>query len=265
LVAGCGGGSGGAPVASVSRALTATFSQGLGDDTQDSTVGISQQPTGEVVFNFNEGPLKDMIVICQDHSAGVCTVVGGPAGTAATGQLEARMSGQHAYAATLQLQHDRDGTLQNSFHRLYHAAPGTSTLPPVLPQGWSTFVGKFAGGAGVDGTNGIAEGDITLTVNFDSARLSGVMSGSINPETPVSATFNNVTIAPGSGQFTSDDTSTFTFNAERASGSVNGGFFGPTAQEAAGIFELGTQSGNGMSGIFVGCTDTTTPCVSHAR
>jgi hypothetical protein len=269
VVSGCGGkGGGGAPFAAaapVARALTTTFSQGPSDLQNGSVVAISQTTAGEVVFRFTDGPLKDMIVMCQDHATGDCNVVGGPAGTVATGKLQGRMSGQHAYATTLQLQHDQDGTLQNSHHRVFHAAPGTSSLPPALPRGFSTYDGKFAGGAQVGARTGLAEGDIRLTVNFDSARISGIMNGSIENDVPVHATFNNLAIARATGQFASDATSSFTFNNQRATGAVSGGFYGPTAQEAAGVFEMGAESGDGMSGIFVACADTTAPCVSYGR
>ena len=263
LVAGCGGGGGGGGVA---RTLTGTLSQ-QGSVTQPSSaVHVSRRDTGEVMFTFADGPLKDMIVICQDHAGAACSVVGGPQGTLAQGTLDGRMAGQHAYAGSLRIQHNTDGNLTSSVHRLYQAAPGTPAgTVPGLPAGLATYAGEFVGGAGVGAESGIAEGAITLTVNFDAARLSGVMAGSMrDTQTPISASFNNVTLDTSTGQFTSTGDSSFLFNNQLAGGVVKGGFYGPSADEAAGAFEMGNTQG-GMSGIFLGCKGAAATCVSHAR
>lgn len=268
FLAACGGGGskGGAAPVSVTRAPTATVSQMGTTALPPSRVEVSRNGADRVQFTFTDGPLKDMIVICADHAGAACTVVGGPDGTTAQGTLEGRMAGQHAYAGSLQILHNQDGALQRSFHRLYQAAPSTSpSVMPALPTGLATYTGAFMGGAGVGTETGIAEGGITLTVNFNSARLSGVMGGSMRGTgTPVTASFNNVTIAPGTGQFASDTSSTFLFNNLLGGGRVQGGFYGPNANEAAGVFELGSTAG-GMSGIFLGCAGATASCVTHAQ
>ncbi|MFN4057726.1 MAG: transferrin-binding protein-like solute binding protein [Roseinatronobacter sp.] len=262
FISACGGGKSGAPLPPA-RAFTPTISQNGAGALETSTVHVARHGIDQVMFTFRDGPLRDAVVICADHAAGACTVVGGPAGTTATAQLEGRMAGAHAYAASLRLQQDTDGVLAPSFHRMYQALPGTPDgARPVLPQGVATYSGEFMAGAGVGGQSGIAEGAMTLTVNFASARLSGVMSGSLRDQgTAVSGSFNNVVLNP-SGQFASDNSTTFQFENALAGGSVQGGFYGPTAQEAAGNFQLGNASG-GMSGIFLTCRSTTAPCVSH--
>ena len=173
------------------------------------------------------------------------------------------MAGNHAYAASLQLQQNAGGALSPSFHRIYHASPDTVTgARPALPQGVATYTGEFVAGAGVGAQSGIAEGAMTLTVNFDAARVSGNLSGSLRDHrTPVSGSFNNISVGQD-GQFRSDANSSFLFENALAGGSVQGGFYGPTAQEAAGNFQIGNSAG-GMSGIFLACQDTTRPCVSH--
>lgn len=265
-MAACGGGKGGGAV-SVSQTFTSTISQ-TGTARQDaSRVAVNRTESGAVQFTFSDGPLRDMVVICADHAGADCRVVGGPQGTSAQGgSLEGRMAGQHAYAGSLRILHDQGGVLQSSYHRLYQATPGTPAgAVPSLPTGLAQYTGEFMGGAGIGTESGIAEGGMILTVNFNSARLSGVMTGSMrDTQTPVTASFNNLTIERGTGQFTSDATSTFLFNNQLAGGSVQGGFYGPTAQEAAGVFELGNTSG-GMSGIFVGCTGAAATCVRHAQ
>jgi hypothetical protein len=264
MVAGCSGGGGGG--GGVTRTLTGTLSQLSSVSQPSSAVEVTRRDTGEVMFSFVDGPLKDMVVICQDHAGAACNVVGGPQGTLAQGSLEARMSGQHAYAASLNIQHNKDGTLQNSHHRLYQATPGTAPgTVPGLPTGVGTYRGEFVAGAGVGAESGIAEGGITLTVNFNAGQVSGVMDGSMRgTATAVSASFNNVTIDSGTGQFTSTGDSSFLFNNALAGGVVKGGFYGPTADETAGVFEIGNTQG-GMSGVFLGCQGAAATCVSHAR
>ena len=260
------GGKGGSSAPAVTRAFTATISQAGSTAQPSSTVHVSRRDTGEVMFTFADGPLRDMVVICQDHAGAACNVVGGPQGTLAQATLEGRMAGQHAYAGSLRVQHNTDGNLTQSFHRLYQATPGTpdGTLPN-LPGGLVSYTGEFVGGAGLGAESGIAEGALTLTVNFNAARLSGVMSGSMrDTQTPVSASFNNVTVNPATGQFTSTGDTSFLFNNQLAGGVVRGGFYGPTADEAAGVFEMGNSQG-GMSGIFLGCKGAAATCVSHAR
>ena len=263
LVAACGGGGGGPAPLPAPRAFTPTISQNATGAMDASSVHVARQGTNQVAFTFRDGPLRDTVVICADHAQGACTVVGGPAGTIATARLEGRMSGSHAYAASLQLQQDAGGVLAPSFHRIYHAVPGTPNgARPALPQGVATYQGEFMAGAGIGAQSGIAEGAVTLTVNFDSGRVSGNMAGSLRElRTPVMASFNNIIIGQD-GQFRSDATSSFQFENALAGGSVQGGFYGPTAQEAAGNFQVGNSTG-GMSGIFLACRDTTAPCVSH--
>jgi hypothetical protein len=263
-LAACGGGGDSAPVA---RAVTATFSQ-MPDQTEaNSGVRLSRGTTGDVVFTFVDGPLRDMVVVCADATGAACRVVGGPAGTMAQGALDVRMAGQHAYAATLRLSHEHNGALGSSTHHLHDMSPdaaaGTrATLPTT---GIVTYTGAFIGGAGVGGQNGIAEGSVNLTVNFDSARLSGVMSGTLRgTQTTIDASFNNVTVTPGTGAFTSTADSSFMFNGALGGGTVRGGFYGPTASEAAGAFEMGSATGGGMSGVFMGCQGATASCISYA-
>ncbi len=264
FLAACSGGGGGS-AAAPSRAFTATFSQLAGQAQDASRVHVAQHSANEVAFTFAEGPLRDAVVICADYAGGACRVVGGPAGTMATGTLEARMRGAHGYAASLRLNHSQNGALAPSHHRLHQAAPGTpdGTLPG-LPQGLATYTGDFQAGAGIGGQGGIAEGRAVLTVNFDAGRVSGALDGSLRgTATTVSANFNNLTINPATGQFETTADSTLSLNNQLAAGSVQGGFYGPTAQEAAGAFQMGTASGDGMSGMFLACQGMQPSCVSH--
>lgn len=260
----CGGG-GSAPVA---RAVTATFSQ-MPDQTEvNSGVRLSRDTTGDVVFTFVDGPLRDMVVICADATGAACRVVGGPAGTMAQGVMDVRMGGQHAYAATLRLSHQHNGALGSSIHHLFDTSPdaavGASTNLPRT--GIVTYTGDFIGGASVGAQNGTAEGSVELTVNFASARLSGVMEGTLRgTQTAVNASFNNVTVTPGTGAFASTSDSSFLYNGVAGGGTVRGGFYGPTGTEAAGAFEMGSTHGGGMSGVFMACQGASDSCISYAR
>jgi hypothetical protein len=263
-LAGCGGGGGSAPA---TRAATTTFSQMPDQTSANSGVRLSRDSTGDVVFTFVDGPLRDMVVICADATGAACRVVGGPAGTMAQGALDVRMAGQHAYAATLRVNHQHNGALGSSTHQLYDKSPDAAlnartTLPST---GVVTYTGAFIAGAGVGGQNGIAEGSVDLTVNFASGRLSGVMSGTLRgTPTTIDASFNNVTVTPGTGAFASTADSSFMFNGSLGGGTVRGGFYGPTGTEAAGAFEMGSATGGGMSGVFMACQGATAGCISYA-
>ncbi|MBR3370330.1 MAG: transferrin-binding protein-like solute binding protein [Rhodobacteraceae bacterium] len=257
-----GGGGGGAPV--VTRSFTSVLSQGVGAQGDASRVFVSLRESGEVQFQFEDGFLKDAIVICEDYSGASCRVAGGPAGTLETGTLEGRMAGEYAYAGSLRLDHAVDGQISQSYHRIYHSAPGSVATRPALPQGVQDYRGHFMAGAIVGGQGGIAEGGIAMTVNFDGGVLSGSMTGTLrDTTTEVRAGFNNVTIDRQTGQFATTDASTFTFNSQLAGGSAQGAFYGPQANEVAGTFDIGVNENNGMSGIFLGCRGVQDNCVSH--
>lgn len=259
-----GGGSSSSKSPSATRSFTGVLSQISGAPEEESRVLATMRESGEVQFQFEDGILQDMIVICADYSGASCRVVGGPEGTTETARLEGRMAGEYAYAGSLRLDHTSDGEITHSYHRLYQSAPDRAATRLVMPQGVQDYQGQFTGGAIVDGQGGIVDGGIRLTVNFDTALLSGKMDGSLRDiGTPVSAGFNNVTIDGQTGQFASTNASTFTFNGGAAGGNVQGGFYGPQANEAAGAFDIGVNDQNGMSGVFLACRGLEASCVSH--
>ncbi|WFE73591.1 transferrin-binding protein-like solute binding protein [Roseinatronobacter sp. S2] len=259
-----GGSSSGSKSPSATRSFTSVLSQISGAPEEESRVLATMRESGEVQFQFEGGVLNDMVVICDDYSGASCRVVGGPDGTTESARLEGRMAGEYAYAGSLRLDHAKDGQIEHSYHRLYQSAPDRAATRLVMPQGVQDYQGHFMAGAIVDGQGGIAEGGIRMTVNFDTALLSGSMNGTLrDTDTAVRAGFNNVTIDGKSGQFASTDTSTFSFNGGAAGGSVQGGFYGPQANEIAGTFDIGVNETNGMSGIFLGCRGLEATCVSH--
>lgn len=121
-------------------------------------------------------------------------------------------------------------------------------------------------GAIVDGAGGLAEGGITLLVNFDAGLLSGSMAGTLrDSSTEVWGNFNKVTIDAQTGEFVAGQDSTFTFRNAVAGGVLEGGFYGPDANEAAGAFEFGTDENNGMSGVFLACGAANPDCVTFSQ
>lgn len=263
-LSGCGNGGSGGGAAPVARSFTAVLSQNMAPQAEDSKVLATRRESGEIQFQFQGGALADMIVICADHSGAECRVVGGLEGTLREARQEGRMAGRYAYAGSLKLSHVRNGVIEHSFHRMYQALPGQEGVPQ-LPAGVQDYQGDFMAGALVGGEGGIAEGAVHLTANFDSGTLSGAFAGGMRDTgTPVAASFNNVTVDPGTGQFASGAGSSFSFNGASAGGVVQGGFYGPQAQEAAGAFEIGAGN-DGMSGIFLACTPPQPNCVSHSN
>ncbi|MDD7970555.1 transferrin-binding protein-like solute binding protein [Roseinatronobacter alkalisoli] len=266
VLSACGGGSSGGGAPAATRSSTSVLSQGTDAQEGTSRVFATLRESGEVQFQFEDGALQDMVVICVDYSGASCRVVGGPQGTLETATLEGRMAGEYAYAGSLRLDHATDGQITHSYHRLYQSAPASAPTLPAMPQGVQDYRGHFMAGAIVNGEGGIAEGGIALTVNFDSALMSGTLNGTLRDSaTDLRAGFNNVTIDQQTGQFAATNTSTFTFDGAVAGGTVQGGFYGPQADEAAGAFEIGLNDANGMSGVFLACQGLQDSCVSHGN
>ncbi|MCC5991008.1 MAG: hypothetical protein JJT99_00645 [Rhodobacteraceae bacterium] len=265
VVSACsGGGSGGA--GAVVSSASGVLSQNVGQQQAASQVLASRHASGKVQFLFEDGPLADMVVLCDDHSGASCSVVGGPEGTQQAAKLEGRMAGDHAYAGSLRLGHQKNGAIEYSYHRLYQATPDGSDRAPGLPGGVHQYQGDFMAGAIVDGEGGIAEGGITLLVNFDAGLLSGSMAGKMRDSTTqLWGDFNKVTIDAQTGEFAAGPGSTFTFRDAVAGGALEGGFYGPDANEAAGAFEFGVDQNNGISGVFLACGADKPNCVSHSQ
>jgi hypothetical protein len=69
----------------------------------------------------------------------------------------------------------------------------------------------------------------------------------------LNAGFADASIDPN-GRFFNTTNTTFTYGNAQAWGELDGAFYGPNAEEAAGAFGFGNSQG-GMTGIMIGCSE----------
>lgn len=256
-LAACGGGSS-APQQVPFNSSTVTTSS----EVVPARADVSRAEDGRILLRMTAGPMDRTTILCEDARLGACQVVGGPAGTAGTGTLLERYHGQFAFAGNFSVMQLVDGNLEPT-SQLVHAAGIDSAQGHVrLPQGVVSHTGRFSAGAGLtDGPDGgMVTGDIELLVDFNMGVLGGSISGGFESGEPVEASFNNVTINASNGQFAATDDTLFMFQSQVAGGDIRGAFYGPNAQETAGVFNIGNERG-GMSGIFLTCQGAAANCI----
>ena len=146
-------------------------------------------------------------------------------------------------------------------------APGNAQTAAMPTTGSASFtggaVGRLAQPASLNPTNAANYyGTINLTANFASGAISGAVTGIQlyapgNNTTPLAGTSNDVmltgTIAGSgfSGTATAGLTVGTAFDLTGASGNLRGGFYGPNAAEAGGVFSLtGGPKETTLSGSF---------------
>lgn len=255
---GGGGSSGGAPQVQAPNAI----SQSSGNTVSTARADVSRASDGRILLRMTEGPMSGMSMTCTDATLGRCIVVGGPDGTSSEGTLLARYNGDYAFVGNFNvLQVTEDGIIGQS--QLVHAArPGSETGNVQLPQGNVDYTGAFSAGAGLqDGPSGMVEGTVQMVADFNQAVLSIQMDGSFESGEHLSASFANITIDTASGSFTATDDSVILFQGAVVDGGIlDGAFYGPNAEEAAGVFSVGNDLG-GMSGIFLACQGMRADCV----
>lgn len=263
LLTACGGGGGGD---NIDRNRVQVMSQfdgadpnANGEDTPDAVARLYSAPDGQVRLEMTEGPMAGMVILCEDSAGLSCHVNAGGVGATGTGSLQHRLSGRFAYVGTFAVQHHNNGTTYNNTHHVHGANPSADTHRVRLPDGSRQFDGQFVAGAGFGDTGGIATGDVMIFANFDTAVVSGTMDGALNdgagPE--ISVVFNDLALDRATAGFATTDASRITFADARAWGEIDGAFYGPQAEEAAGSFSFGNDAG-GMSGIFLACQRGTT-------
>ncbi len=261
VVAGCsgGGGGGGTPAAPPAGA---TMSIGADGTVQQARADVSRSDNGSILLSMTEGPMAGMTMECTDATLGACLVVGGPAGTTATGTLLERYRGQYAFVGNFSVLQVSGDALVSSSHLVHAASPDWDATATSLPQGRVNYTGQFSAGAGLTGgPSGMIEGTTTLVADFNAGVLAGQLSGGFEDGTSVNASFNNITIDAANGQFTTTDDSVILFQGDLADGVIDGAFYGPGAEEAAGIFQMGNEHG-GMSGIFLACQGLEATCIA---
>ncbi len=220
---------------------------------------------------FHNGDLTGVTINCSRAGGGAvvpeCQVT-----NAEKAWLVNELSGIYAYAGGFAVEgHGPDGD-QNSFVTV-HSGPGMNPGEAVnLPGESVDYRGQFQGGAGltVDGTHyeGRVTGSVDLTADFTSGSLSADFVGALYHEpsqdyVSLNAGFEDAAIGQD-GRFYNTADTTFDYNGSEAWGELDGAFYGPNAEEAAGTFGFGNESG-GMTGIMLGCSEyNPSNCVAPA-
>ena len=220
--------------------------------------GTSGRSSGARV-DFHNGDLTGVSVICNraggGHVVPECETV-----NADSAWLVNELSGRYAYAGAFAVNgHGPDGE-QNSFVAI-HSGPGMNPAEETVLPGESVgYRGQFQAGANLI-TNGVqhqgrATGGVDLVADFMSGTLLGSFDGHLRDGNdmyvPLTAGFESAVIGPD-GRFYNDDGTLFSYNGAQAWGELDGGFYGPNAEETAGAYGFGNESG-GMTGIMLGCS-----------
>jgi hypothetical protein len=257
-IAGCGGGGGGGGgTPFVSRNSTTIDSQTFAASAARANL-FRRSSDGAMLLQITEGPMAGVSVSCRDDQLQNCTVLGGRDNTG-TGGLTQHLQGQYAFVGNFRIDQRIYGTDASAAQLVHAAALDSPAATPNLPRSDipASYQGQFRGSAGLtDGPNGLVAGDAVLDVDFNAGILAARFDGGFEGGASLSAAFNNVSIDPQTGQFTATPDTVMTFQGANAGGNFDGAFYGPTGQEAAGIFNLGNASG-GMSGIFLACEGAT--------
>lgn len=260
-VAACGGkGSGPAPAPPPPAPPTGLTVPGDGGTTQASRATLSQSGEG-FILRIQDGPLRDVSVVCADPRGDQCTVLGDPSLVTGQATILAQLRGTHAYAGQFSVQ----GKNRPNTSQLVHSVrPGLTPGTVTLPRDVVTYNGQFRAGAGLhNGPEGMIGGTVTLAVDFDTGFVNANFNGGFPENGPaVSATIVGATIDRNTGRFATTANSNFTFNGTAGGGTLDGAFYGANAQEAAGAFTVGAQNIGGMSGVFLGCQGATGTCIT---
>lgn len=218
---------------------------------------------------FHNGPMTGVSIRCT-RAGGGATVPECETTNAKRAWLVNEMSGRYSYVAGFAVEgYGPDGT-QNGFVTL-HSGPGTQPGESVhLPGESVRYSGRFQAGAGIQKGGqtyeGRASGSVDMVADFTAGHLSATFDGIITDsssgrETQLDAGFTNATIGPD-GRFYNSDGTTFNFGGQQAWGELDGAFYGPNAEEAAGTFGFGNELG-GMTGVMLGCSEyNATNCVA---
>jgi hypothetical protein len=178
----------------------------------------------------------------------------------------------NSYGAALGLQYTDFGTWNvanastgtKEYSGVYAGAAQGSTLTAVMPTtGTASYSGGATGAVVQPGsTYGAATfyGNASMTATFGTGAISGSITGiqayTSSNSTPV-GTVNDISFTAAiagnsfAGATAASTTAGAAFNTTGATGQIKGGFYGPNAAEAAGIFNLsGGTNTIGMIGAF---------------
>jgi hypothetical protein len=221
--------------------------------------------------DFHNGDLTGVSVRCA-RAGGGAVVPECEASNADRAWLVNELSGRYAYAGGFSVEGHGARRDQDTFV-VIHSGPGMNPGEIVTLPGESVgYRGSFQAGASVtqNGTlyQGRTTGRVEMTADFTAGALSADFIGLMDaPGTTelvrVNAGITDAVIGQDGRFFNSADT-VFSYNGTQAWGELDGAFYGPNAEETAGTFGFGNDSG-GMTGIMLGCTEyNPSNCVAPA-
>ncbi|MFN4058920.1 MAG: transferrin-binding protein-like solute binding protein [Roseinatronobacter sp.] len=218
--------------------------------------------------DFHNGPLASTGVICA-RAGGGATVPACDKYGVEEAFLVSEVVGQHSYTGAFAV----NGIGANKRNGFVAIHAGHDDKAPILPTETARYTGTFQGGAALDDRGlsfaGRASGTATLEANFAAGTIDGTFNGSLTDDrsrvsTPLTAGFEGAAIN-ANGQFFNTSLTTFTYSGLSATGELDGAFYGPAANEAAGAFAFGNSKG-GITGVMVGCHESsTTNCLRIIR
>lgn len=211
--------------------------------------------------DFHNGDMAGVGVRC-DRAGGGAVVPSCAVTNARAAYLTNELSGNHSYAGTFVVEGYGPGGTQNGTVAIHASPTGEGRDRVQLPSGGqSQYNGRFQAGGGIrEGgqmRNGTISGTVALDVDFGQHSLDGTMTGDLYDAAttryiPVTAGFTDAVVGVD-GSIYNGTTTTMTYAGSAAGGQLDGAFYGPNAEEAAGTFGFGNELG-GMTGIFVGCS-----------
>lgn len=222
---------------------------------------VAQDQTSGAQVQFHNGALTGISISCE-RAGGGAVIPECAATNAQRAFLVNELQGRYAYAGAFSVEGFGENNSQSAFVAI-HAGPGMQEDEPVrLPGGSAQYAGAFQGGAGLteNGTSyaGRVTGTVEMTADFSASQLSGTFDGILvdevsNKTVALTAGFDDAVIGLD-GRFFNDGNTTFAYAGQDAFGELDGAFYGPSAEEAAGTFSFGNDLG-GMTGILLGCSE----------
>ncbi|MBR3369146.1 MAG: transferrin-binding protein-like solute binding protein [Rhodobacteraceae bacterium] len=232
----------------------------------EATMAYNTSDIGARV-DFHNGPLVGVSIQC-DRAGGGAVVPECAAANAKSAYLVNELRGVHSYAGAFAVNGYGPDQNQNGFATVHSGPAATERVN--LPGSSVTYTGQFQSGASITtgGTRyaGRASGTTQLDVDFAAGQLSGQFNGTLRDDatgqsTALTAGFQNAAVDPNARFFNTADTG-FEYGGQQAWGELDGAFYGPNAEEAAGTFGFGNALG-GMSGVMIGCSEYTgTNCIA---
>ncbi|MCC5992044.1 MAG: transferrin-binding protein-like solute binding protein [Rhodobacteraceae bacterium] len=208
---------------------------------------------------FHNGPMAEVSITCTQAGGGAgvpeCDV-----SNAGSAYLVSELSGVHSYTGAFAVNGYGAGEGQDGFASIHASPEGRGFVQ--LPGEAVGYTGQFQSGGslrtGGKRFSGRATGSVVMEADFASGAISAQFSGTLRDDatsltTPLAAGFEGAVIDPNGRFFNTEDTS-FAYGGQQAWGELDGAFYGPNAEEAAGTFGFGNDLG-GMSGVMIGCSE----------